>query len=264
VSSEERNEELFQKLPPLDSQDYLMHLKSASARDLPAPVLVRAYRQLRAGPAAEATLTRLLGHNEKYGYITPLYRAAERLVTRHDAYGVDDLVQDTIGRILDTLGGPQGEGADKAWVKYLRQRLIDAHREHVGRRNERRPRRAEPVLDEETGEIHDPIDVAGVTRGPFQGNPEPNDLEWLEDFIGRTFSKIEDERLRQVAFDMIAENPTPVSSKDPTDTNTLEHRFQVNRYTIYRLQRLARVLLYAALQTQTERPGFNTDFLKEP
>ena len=55
-----------------------------------------------------------------------------------------------------------------------------------------------------------------------------------------------------------------MSSNDPADTSTLEHRFQVNRYQIYRWQRSARVLLYAALQTQTEKPGFDTDFLKEP
>lgn len=263
-SNEERNEKLFQKLPRLGSQDYLTHLKSASAKDLPAPVLVRAYRQIKAGPAADATLDRLLGHNEKHGYITPLYKAADRLVNQHDTYGVDDLVQDTIGLIVETLGGPRGAGAEKAWVKFVRQRLHDIHRGHVGRRGERRPRRAEPIRDEETGELRDSIDLAGATRGPFHGNAEPSDMEWLEGFIERTFSKIEDERIRHVAFDMVSENRTPVSSNDPADTSTLEHRFQVNRYQIYRWQRSARVLLYAALQTQTEKPGFNTDFLKEP
>src|SRR5688572_13210162 len=77
-SSPDRNEALFQALPPLDSADYLNLLKSATAKDLPAPVLVRAYRQIKAGPAAEATLDRLLGFNEKYGYITPLYKMAKR------------------------------------------------------------------------------------------------------------------------------------------------------------------------------------------
>src|SRR5437773_11706569 len=87
-----RNEQIYNALPPLGSTAYMQKLKTASAAELPAQVLVRAYRQLRSGPAADATLGRLLGYNEKYGYLTPLYNAARRRISRHDSYGVDDLV----------------------------------------------------------------------------------------------------------------------------------------------------------------------------
>src|SRR5687768_10442386 len=137
-SSDERNEQLFNDLPPLATPEYISHVKSTPAANLAAPVLVRAYQQLPPGEAADATLGRLLGYNDRDGYITPLYKAAKRRLSRHDAYGVDDLVQDTISEIVDTLGGPRGAGAEKAWVSYLTQRMEDAYRKLAGRRGERR------------------------------------------------------------------------------------------------------------------------------
>ena len=256
-----RNERIYDSLPPLGSPEYVRKLKTATAHELPAQVLVRAYRQLRSGPAADATLARLLGYNEKYGYITPLYNAAKRRISRHDAYGVDDLVHDTIGEIVETLAGPRGEGAENAWVSFLRQRMEDAYRKLVGRRGERRPQLAEVVTDSETGEEIDPIEAAGVTTGPWQGKVPPSQLEWLEAFIRRTFAKIADERLRAIAFDMFSDDPTPVSSNDPNDTNTLTNRFGVDRYKIYRWQRAARVVLRAALESQNE-VDIDIDWLK--
>jgi DNA-directed RNA polymerase specialized sigma24 family protein len=247
-----RNEQIYNALPPLGSTEYMHRLKTASAAELPAPVLVRAYRQLRSGPVADATLERLLGYNEKYGYLTPLYKAAKRRISRHDSYGVDDLVHDTIGEIIETLAGPRGEGAEKAWVSFLRQRMEDAYRKLVGRRGERRPQLAEVVTDSETGEEIDPIDAAGVTKGPWQGSIPPSQLEWLEAFIRRTFAKIADERIRAIAFDRFSESPTPVSSNDESDTNTLARRFGVDRYKIYRWQRAAQATLLAALESQDE------------
>jgi DNA-directed RNA polymerase specialized sigma24 family protein len=250
--NDERNERIFASLPPLGSPEYMQKLKTASAAELPAPVLVRAYRQLRSGPAADATLARLLGYNEKYGYITPLYKAAKGRISSDEAYGVDDLVQDTIVEIVDTLAGPHGQGAERAWVSYLRQQMENAHRKLAGRRPERRPRRAPVVRDSETGEEIDPIDAAGVTTGPWQGSVPSSRLEWLEAFIRRTFAKISDERIRAIAFDMLSDNPTPVSSNDPAETNTLTRRFGVDRFKIYRWQRSARAVLRAALESQNE------------
>lgn len=261
-SDEARNERLFQGLPaPLGCPAYMRLLLEAPAADLPAPVLVRAYRQLQSGPAAEATLVRLLGHNEKYGYITPLDRMARRRITRDDPYSVEDLIQDTISEVLDTLAGPKGAGAERAWMSYLTQRMIDAHRKQVGRRSERRPKRAEGAVDRETGEEIDAFDAAGIATGPWQGKVEPSELQWLEDFIRRTFAKIPDERIRKVALDMLSDQPVPVSSEDPA-VETLEHRFGVKRFTIYRWQRSARALLRAALKRQNERPNFDVSFLE--
>jgi DNA-directed RNA polymerase specialized sigma24 family protein len=247
-----RNEQIYNALPPLSSAEYMEKVKTASAAELPAPVLVRAYRQLKSGPAADATLGRLLGYNAKYGYLTPLYKAAKRRISRHDAYGVDDLVHDTIGEIIDTLAGPRGEGAEKAWVSFLRQRMEDAYRKLVGRRGERRPQLAEAVTDSETREEIDPIDAAGVTKAPWHGTIPSSQLEWLEAFIRRTFAKIADEQIRSIAFDRFSETPTPVSSNDVNDTNTLTHRFGVDRYKIYRWQRAAQAILLAALESQDE------------
>src|SRR5690349_1227070 len=81
----ERHERIFQSLPPLGSQDYLDLLKTASATELPAEVLVRAFQSLGCtGRAAEATLGRLLTQNATYGYLTPLRQMAERRVTARD------------------------------------------------------------------------------------------------------------------------------------------------------------------------------------
>src|SRR5437773_8501039 len=249
---DDRNDRIFASLPPLSSPEYMEKLRTASATELPAGVLVHAYRQLRSGPAADATLGRLLGYNEKYGYLTPLYKAAGRRISRHDAYGVDDLVQDTSGEIVESLPGPRGEGAEKAWISFLHQRLEDAYRKLVGRRGERRPPRAEVITDTETGQEIDPIEAAGVTKAPWHGSVPSSQLEWLEAFIRRTFATISDERIRAIGFDMFSDNPTPVSSKNPKDANTLTHRFGVDRYRIYRWQRYARAVLYAALGSQNE------------
>ena len=262
-SDEERNERIYQALPaPLSGADYLRLLEEAPAVDLPACVLVRVYRQLPSGPAADATLERLLGRNEKYGYITPLYRMAERRITRSDPYGVADLVQDAIGEVIDTLAGPKGEGAEKAWINYLRQRLVDAHRKQIGRRGERRPERAENLIEPDTGEEIDALDAAGVTGGPWQGKVEGSDLEWLEQFIRRTFATIRDDRIRDVALDLLSHEPTPVSSEDPA-IDTWERRLGVKRFTIYRWRRSATAILKNALERQNERLNFDCSFLEE-
>src|SRR5688500_18061758 len=95
----ERNDWIFQHLPPLTSGQYLAHLKTATAKDLPAPVLVRAYWVLPSGPAADATLGRLLGFDNDYGYLTPLWKAANRRISRSDPYSPEDLVLATIGKV---------------------------------------------------------------------------------------------------------------------------------------------------------------------
>lgn len=261
--NDERNEEIFQKLPPLDSEEYLKYLKAAPAEELPAPVLVRAYRQLPPGPAADATLARLVGNNRNYGYLRPLWAAARRKIKRDDAYSYDDLVFNTIGEVVLTLGGPHGEGAAENWVNYLLQRMEDAYR-RMTTRSKRRGRRADPVVDEETGEERELFEAIEVPRGPYQGNVRGSDLEWLEGFIRRTFAKIPDERRREVAFDLFSAHRTPVSSENPNDPNTLVGRYKVRRQTIYGWQRAARALLWAALESQNERPDFEMSRLKKP
>ncbi len=82
----------------------------------------------------------------------------------HDAYTPDDLVFNTIGETVLTLGGPQGEGAAKNWVSYLHQRMDNAYRQ-MTTRSKRRGRRAAPVVDEETGEERELFEAIDVPRG---------------------------------------------------------------------------------------------------
>lgn len=103
----ERNERIFAALPKLGSEEYLALLRRVPARDLPAPVLVRAYRQLGSGRAAEATLERLLLNDATYGYLRPLRRMAPRKVSARDWFSADDLVDPAIGEIALALAGPR-------------------------------------------------------------------------------------------------------------------------------------------------------------
>jgi hypothetical protein len=254
-SRAQRNERIYRSLPPLGSPTYLSLLKSATSAELPASVLVRAYRRLHPSPAADATLERLVGHNDRYGYITALYTAARRRTERLDGYSPEDLVYDAIGEIVLTLAGPKGESAERLWVRYLFQCMEEAYRRLVGRFGDGPPKRAEEASDER-GNGYDPyrsIDAAGGVAIPWQGRVTANNLEWLESFIERTTATIPDERIRAVALDLFSHNPLPVSSDDPNDSNTLTGRFGVKRFTIYRWQRHARGILRAALERQNER-----------
>ncbi len=205
----QRNERIFQALPALGSPAYLELLKIASAEQFPAEVLVRAYRQLKTGPAADATLVRLVAQDNKYGYLDVLYSGARKRITADDAYSIEDLVYNAVGEIVLTLGGPKGQGADTAWVSFCRQRLADAHRGLIGRHAERRPPIERPHRDRTTGEEWDPVDSA--TTAPWHGSVAPDKIEWLEDFIRRTLARIPDERIREVGLNLLRANPLPIS-----------------------------------------------------
>jgi hypothetical protein len=241
----ERDRRIFESLPPLRSPAYLSLLKSATAAELPATVLVRAYRQLYPSPAADATLDRLLGHNARYGYITILHRQARRRMPRLDAYGLEDLVCDAIGEIFLTLAGKRGEIAERMWFKYLGQCMEEAHRKLVGRRGERLRPRADTTPEERDRD--DPIGTI-----PWHGCVAPSKLEWLEGFLERTAAAIPTEPLRAIARDLLSHDPLPVANKDPRDPKTLVGRFNLARSTIYELKRAARAILFAALQRQRE------------
>src|SRR5688572_17896982 len=53
-------DDVFERLPPLGSEEYLQHIRGAATQDLPSEVLVRAFRQLPPeSAAAKITLERL-------------------------------------------------------------------------------------------------------------------------------------------------------------------------------------------------------------
>ena len=259
----ERNERIFQALPKLGSDAYMDLLKRASASELPAPVLVRAYRQLGPGRAGEATLARLLTNDATYGYLRRLRQMARRKVSSHDWFDADYLVDEAIGEIALTLGGPRGEGADKHWVAFLKQRLEDAFRSLNGRRRERQdPPRAEPHEDPKTGRWSDPMESEDVLHAPWHGRVESDLEEWLEAFIVRTLATIADDRIREVAHDLFSADPSPISGKARGGKIPLTERYGVDRHAIYRCRRIARAKLLAALRKQSERE-VDLDWLEE-
>jgi hypothetical protein len=248
-TDQKRVDEIFDALPPLGSKAYLERIKHAPARELPAQVLVRAYRQLPPGSAeANATLTRLVGHYDRDGYLAPLWQAARYRISDRDWFGVEDLFARAIEEVVDTLGGPRGKGADTAWVAFLRQRLEDAYRAMVGRRGERQDvEKVEPLMNDE-GELIDALEGVSSEAGaatPWHGRVEGNDVEWLEQFIARELARIPEETIREVGRDQF--------SAEPSSMKELEGRYGVDRFQIHRWREIARTRIYAALQRQNER-----------
>jgi hypothetical protein len=249
-----RNERIFQSLPPLNSREYLALLKTASATELPAEVLVRAFRTLGcAGPAAEATLARLLTQNARYGYLKPLQRMAERRVTRRDSFSAADLFDQTIGFIWQALAGPQGQGAHLAWIKFLQQRMEDAYRSLNGRRNERQgPEVVEPRLDPDTGVELDPLESEAALDAPWQGRVGPDVVEWLESFMRRSLARIQHRQIREVGHDQISAEPSAISGPGSPGKPSLATKYSVSRFVIMRWRTAALARILADLEQQDE------------
>jgi hypothetical protein len=251
-SRRKRDERIFESLPALGSKEYLRFLRSVRRNDPPAGVLVRAFRRLVPGDAADATLGRLANAANPPGYLARVVLRAREWAPRLGAYTADDLVANTIGEIVVTLPGPQGALAEGAWSLYLEICLGAAYRTLVGRGGSRLGSHAST----HAGAEHDLAEGHSADQGiaaAWRARVEPDNLEWLEAFIERTISKIADPDIRAVGFDLFSENPTQVSSSLANDPNTLTGRFGVNRTTIYRWQDAARRVLYDALNRQNER-----------
>ena len=251
----ERNERIFQALPPLNSPAYLALLKTAAASELPPGVLVRAFRELGCtGRAAEATLDRLLTKNETYGYLQPLVRMAERRVADRDWFDADYLVGESISVIALALAGPQGKGADLAWVSFLHQRLEDAYRNLNGRRNERQdPERAEPRPDPETGAVLDPMESDAVLHGPWHGRVEPNRVQWLEEFARRSMARVAHRQTREVGLDQLRAERSAISGPGTPGRPSLATKYGVDRFKIMRWRDAAFAKLLADLEQQDEQ-----------
>lgn len=253
-SAYERHERIFQQLPPLGSQEYRNLLKTATAAELPAEVLVRAFQALGCtGRAAEATLRRLLTQNARYGYLKPLKRMAERRVMPRDWFSADDLFDQTIGFIWRALAGPQGKNAHLAWHSFLEQRLYDAYRSLNGRRNERQdPERAEPRLDPDTGLELDPLESEAALDAPWQGRVGPDIEEWFESFARSSMERIRHDKIREVGLDQLSTKPSAISGPGTPGKPSLVTRYGVNRFQIMRWRDAAVARLLADLEQQDE------------
>lgn len=250
----ERHERIFQSLPPLGSQEYLDLLKTASATELPAEVLVRAFQTLGCtGRAAEATLGRLLTQNARFGYLTPLRRLAERRVTAHDWFDAGDLFDEAISVIWKALAGPQGRNAHRAWMSFLQQRLEDAYRNLNGRRGERQdPARAEPRLDPDTGLELDPLESEAALDAPWQGHVGPDVEEWFESFARRSMARISHAQTREIGHDQLSANPSALSGPGSPGKPSLATKYGVDRFQIMRWRDAALARLLADLEQQDE------------
>jgi transposase-like protein len=258
-SDAERNDRIYRSLPPLRSPEYLRLLKSASATELPAAVLVRAYRELHPSAEGDATLERLLGYDHKYRYLAVVTTAAHRRRRRLDGYTPEDLVQDTIGEINKTLAGPRGKEADRCWVSYLHHCMEDANRKLVGRRRRRLGRIVEMTSDDRrTG--GDPIANAETDSIPWHGRVAPTELERLEPLVENALGQIADERVRAVGLAMLHGRTGGGAGDDSNDTETLARKYGVSPSTICQWRRRARAVANAAIRRQKDW-AMDTSFL---
>jgi hypothetical protein len=249
---------IFEALPPLGSTQFIDYLRTASAADLPAQVVARAYRQLCiAGrdEAAQATLVRLVGSDNKYHYLASVRRLAKNSIARGQYwYDPEDLVQATIVEIVKVLPTPRGALAEQAWVLFSQQRFSDAWRVLNGRRGEKvRGQRVEPSVDAETGELFDPVEEADGTTAMWHVGAQASKIPWLEDFIRKTVAKIADPMTRRVAEDQFGDDPSPISAGVSSGGKPpLTEQLGVSRFRISRALSNAKALLAGALLAQRE------------
>jgi len=249
----DRFREVFDALPRLGSPEYLTYLETADVATLPAQVLVRAYRQLaQAGmeDAAKSTLARLLGQEDRYGYLIPVRLFARDLLARgHYSFDEKELLYATVAEMVEVLPTPRGAMAETAWVTFCRQRLVDAWRQFAGRRGERvKPDRIEPSKDKDSGETLDPLDQIGESQVLTPVRLSETEMPWLENFIRETVAKIEHPLTRAVAEDQFGDDPSPISSGiSESGKPPLTEQLGVSRFAIRRARDNARARLAAAL-----------------
>jgi len=249
------HEAIFQALPPLGSDEYLAHIRSAPFSDLPPEVLARAFRQLPPqSESSKATLERLLLRRSdgSWDYVGPLVRYARRRsqIAKRDSY--EDLFQDGLRRILVTLPSGRGEFAERSWNAFCRRELSDAWRERYGRRGERCPLEEPLELSEEDDAEIDPISILSEPP-PWHATVKPNKVVVIEDIADRVISEIPDEFIRAVAVEAWFKNTRPKisgSPKCPDGERPLTVVFVgKSRFQIMRALGHANALLAAALLT---------------
>ena len=267
-SGKEPFDAIFESLPPLNSPEFLALLSTASAAELPAQVLARAYRQLRranADEAAQATLARLVANDHRYGYLRSIRLLAARRVARGQYwYEAEDLVQAAIAEVVKTLASQRGSLAETAWVLFCRHCFEDGWRVLNGRRGEKiRGKRVEASVDAESEEVFDPVEETDGAPAPWHVSAEESQIPWLEEFIRRTVSEFAEPLMRQVAEDQFGDDPSPISSgKSKMGKPPLTEQLGVDRFRISRALRNARARLAAALLAQREHE-IDIDWLRE-
>lgn len=251
-------EMIFAALPPLDSPEYLHLLDTATASELPAPVLAKSFRQLASAgvdAAARVTLERLVASRHREAYLLVVRKLARQQVARGQyAYDTEDLFQEAIKEIVKTLPTERGAFAEINWVTFCKHCFEDGWRNLNGRRGEKiRGERVEVVIDPGSGMESDPLEVADDSI-PWHVAMRQSKVPWLEDFVRRTIAEFKDPLMRRVAEDQFGPDPSPISSgRSGTGNLPLTEQLGVDRYRISRALKQARAKLFAALIKQREK-----------
>lgn len=254
-------EALFERLPPLGSEEYIRLMDDAkSSAKIPPQVLARAYRQLcQANNEAgmKATLRRLV---QKKNLGTVIGSIRNKIPLEQSWFSEDDLVQETWTQILKVLPTERGAGAETAWVSFCYQRMIDAWRENFGREGERlkvkiggelipitKARAVASDSEQSAGESFieesDKINPAEITSedealaaaAAWHVGLKEGQVSLIEEIIEKTIDKIQEPLLKQIAIDQFGDDPSPISSgasatgKPPLTEQTGLSRHQIAR-----------------------------------
>lgn len=244
------HEIIFQRLPPLDSPEFIQFVKTAPVSDLPPEVLVRVFRQLPpVSPTSRIVLERLFQKRGAcWDYLGSVVALARRRSKRFPRDDYQDLLQDAVERILRILPTERGRYAERSWNAFCYRELIEAWRVKYGRRGERYP--LEEQADDENKELQD---LAIYCRGvpPWHGLAEPNAIAEIEGVALRTIDSIQDDFQRAVAKEAWFRDRHPKvsgNSKDDGDPPLTSvfpgsSRFQIARALRYVNAQLAAELL---------------------
>jgi hypothetical protein len=156
--------------------------------------------------------------------------------------------------IVRTLPTTRGRFAETNWVTFCKHCFEDGWRNLNGRRGEKiRGERVEGVIDQESGEERDPLEVSGDDIPWYVALRESNQ-PWLEEFIHRTIAEFGDPLMRHIAEDQFGSDPSPISSgRLEADKSPLTEQLGIDRFRIFRLIRQSRARLFAALIAQKEK-----------
>lgn len=244
-------ENLFQGLPPLGSDEYLVHVKCAPSSELPPEVLVRAFRQLPPNSiSSRATLRRLLGRRPdgSWEYLGPLITYARKVHRKNSSDSYEDSLQDAVERMMRTLPSSRGAIAERSWNGFCRWELIEARRDRYGRRGERLPgEKSLEVPDEDS-----PTDqLTWLTEPPeWHVDLKPTQVEAIEKIAMKVVQEIPDEFVRSVAQRAWFNKQHPAVSGAGTANGeaSLSSLFPgKSRFQIMRALRHAKAQLAAAL-----------------
>lgn len=246
----------FAALPRLGSPEYVTYVQKTPRDQLPAEVLVRAFRELPPdGEAAHATLKRLFGRvNDRWEYCEPLAAFARRWrKERHEE--PEDLLQDAFSRILSSLPGRSGEFAMRTWHTFCRRQFSDAWRAKHGRRGERLTDQTVATLSDLETPEGDLLETE-VFAPPWQGTVEESHVEQVEAIVRRVVDQLSDPFIKRVAQEAwLSNQEQPRVSGRPTELGgaSLMTRFKgKSRTQIHRALSHAKSQLAAALLIEAD------------